>query len=192
MSEILVRQRRIHRARTAAWLLSWDATDNADLGQGVDWAALETVPHWCLLGATEKKRLQLLCGALFFAPVIQRLIDGRRIQQLHGVIGVQAYEAVLNFPLACAAHSASEIADRHTADFSASDTPVTESSLLDAGESVLLGAVQHPAIAEILSRKSGHDKVLPRRVAEPLYQRAQSLYDELSPVQAASQHEASA
>ena len=164
--DFAARQRRIYRAQSAAFLANLDLTcSDAELAS-IDWSALEAVPHWCFLSSDEQHALRLLCGAVFLGPQMHQWIEGRRIQGVRELIGAEAYDLVL-----C---STDPLADSLNIDQVDGDL---SGSLENAGQAVLLGAIQHPAI-QTLSAGNASENASPlaASIATPIYQRALEIF----------------
>lgn len=162
------RQRRLHRARAANYLATLNTSCSVEELLSIDWFALESLPHWCCIADKDKRLLCLIAGALFYAPLIQRLIDRSRIQTICSLLGQKGYQAIVAYS-APAAETFTELDDIKADDI--------ESMLVHAGKAILLGAVQNPVIARILQEQQTQLEPLNKEVAQPLYQHALAIYD---------------
>jgi len=171
MSTPTARQRRLYRAQAATYLASLNSSCSVEDLLTIDWVALETLPHWCFLPPEQSRVLKLLCGAIFYAPMIQRFIDGQRIQALVEVIGRDGYQGVLAY---------SSPSGETFESLAAIETPALEAALLQAGEAVTLGAIEHDIIARLIQEQIQDGKALAAEIAIPIYSYALTLFDSMN------------
>lgn len=139
------RFRRLHRSRVARLLADIARRHPALALDQIQWHAIAETPEWCLLSPAEIDRTRLLAGGLFMAPEIRGWIDGRRLQTLLGLLGGPALDAIL------AESDVTPIIVDASDDVGERDPASLHASLLDAGATVLLGAVGQPSIRVALA-----------------------------------------
>ena len=134
-------QRRLHRAKAAAYLAPLQAANSADGQPDIDWSTLDAVPLWCFESTEYINKLQLVCGANILAPTISNWIDGKRIQEVRALVGPMAFAAV--------ARSCATTEDT-------TELAVTEDvpeALAKGGASVLLSSIENAEVRALLAKQ---------------------------------------
>jgi hypothetical protein len=94
LSPAQARSRRASILEAAAFLDSVSSTRPDMLP--TEWATFEAIPPWVLHDATALRRLALVTGALYAAPVLRLCIDARLLRRMARLVGSDALQAVLD------------------------------------------------------------------------------------------------
>jgi len=159
-------QRRLHRARAAAFLapLQEASAKNNTTGEmaeqaDIEWSALDAVPHWCFEPPSYIGKLQLVCGAIFLAPAIRNWIEGRRIQEVRALIGPTAFAAVARSSVITEVSAELEV------------TEEVPAALAKGGASVLLNAIENDQVKSLLALQFPMDvEAIDHEIAKGVYE----------------------
>ncbi|MBW9268593.1 MAG: hypothetical protein K1566_03015 [Candidatus Thiodiazotropha sp. (ex. Lucinisca nassula)] len=68
----------------------------SEFGKSLKWSDLEDIPTWLLWDDKEIEQLVMTAGTIFLLPSIRIWIDGKKIQEVRELIGIELFELILN------------------------------------------------------------------------------------------------
>ena len=161
------RRTRLHRTSAAQFLVTLESSCSLDDLAGIDWMALDNVPHWCFTDQVESNRIQLVCGTVFLAPLIAQWIDGSRLKQARTLVGANYFDAAMHAGAGLAASQ------------QISTSEEVPELLASAGASVLVVSVEHAAIRKLLAEQFPMSvESIDENVAKQVYQLALDVIDQ--------------
>lgn len=146
---------------------------------GLDWNAIDSLPHWCVQPVAEQKNLQLLAGGLFIAPSLTRCLDGQLLAAVRGCFSDAVYVEIIQ-----------STEPNMQAPALVGDAENMQQQLLSCGATVLVDAIPHSAaralLQDVLGPRNGH---LPFETANRLYLKSSEILASLIARQHAAQQQ---
>lgn len=149
--------RRKQRAEAARLLLTLYVDDKLDSPQRWTWEAVDHLPQWCLVSSTDRRYLQLICGALLLSPEFRFWIQKPLLQGLHRLLGEAVFSHVTHYadqmqlprePLSEFLKQADFVAEK-------AEVPALEQLLMQSGATVLAATIHESLPRDMLADSLG-------------------------------------
>ena len=152
-----VRLRRRQRAVAARLLLQLYADDKLDAPHTWTWSAVDLLPAWCLASATDRRYLQLICGALILSPEIRFWIQKPLLQALRQLLGDEVLQQIIDHAdqMKLPREPLAEFFEEASFSLERAGLSDVESLLMQSGATVLQATVHESLPRDMLTESLG-------------------------------------